>query len=67
MKVVLRSALIFFLLMMAGFAIMDYVYDGRIRFSYFQHRIIFFLVGGLFIGLIRWWGNERKHKNTPPD
>jgi len=60
MRVGFRSALIFFLTMMVVFGIMDYVYDGRIRFSYFKHRIIFFLIGGLVIGLLRWRADRTK-------
>ena len=35
-------------------SVTDYYYDGRIRFSYFPHRIAIALCAGILVGILGW-------------
>ncbi len=53
--------------MIALYCLTDY-YDGVFRVKKLPFRIIFFLIGGLILGLVMWWTNEATYKGkAPPD
>ncbi len=62
---ILVPALTFFVLMIFAQAVLDYHYHGRIRFDFFPHRIVIYLLGGLLIGFLTW-RREPSKSQTPP-
>ena len=64
-RFVLTTALWWGGLMIALYCLTDY-YDGVFRVKKLPFRIIFFLIGGLILGLVMWWTNEATYKGKAP-
>lgn len=45
-------------------AILDYYFDGRVRYSYFPHRIVVYIMMGIFIGVSKWRRESSKSETV---
>ena len=50
--------------MIVGFLVADYYFDGTVDGLKSLLRAIYFLIAGLILGFVVWWGNEGKYKNA---
>ena len=57
---VLKFALRWCLMMIIAFTLLDYLFDGRIRFETLWFRVLGFLIVGLAVGTVFWHKVERK-------
>ena len=63
-RFVVRTALIFWLTMIAVTCITDYLFDGRIKLSEVPFRVVFYLLTGFIVGFGGWSDREAKYKNA---
>ena len=63
-RFVVRTAMIYSLLMTAAQDFMNYGVSGEPHLSRFVYNAIFYSLGGIFVGYVAWWDRERNYKNT---
>jgi cell division protein FtsW (lipid II flippase) len=63
-RVVLSATLMWSSLMIVSTSLADYYLDGYVRFDRLHIKVIAYLIGGFFVGLVGWWSNERDYQKS---
>jgi hypothetical protein len=61
---VLSCGFIFCIAQTIGTAVFSYYFDGFINWRTLPIKIIVWFVGGIILGVVGWWSNEKKHQKT---
>lgn len=62
---ILVPSLIFFVGTFLIHTIPDYYFHGRIRYDFFPHRIVLYLIGTIVVGFFRWRTESSNNENRP--
>lgn len=63
-RFVIRTAMIYSLLMTAAEDFLNYGLTGESHLARFLFNAIFYSAGGIILGCVAWWDREKRYRNT---